>query len=179
MYGRLAIGSAICPLAPGQPASLLPVLLGRLGQLRQPSELSWRQAQGGRRGITLKLLDRDGSGEHDVHPRIGERRRDAIRSWDASRPLASASLTITPQPAACASASAGPVDGSSRFQVACTDWNGLTPSISTCRARRITSACRGPLTERPIASPLARRMFSFARTPRSSRTPLSSVAEWI
>src|SRR2546423_7222021 len=63
-------------LAPGQPAALLPVLVGGLGQLRQLGELRWGQAQGGRGGITLKLLDRDGPGEHDVHPRIGERRPD-------------------------------------------------------------------------------------------------------
>jgi hypothetical protein len=88
-------------------------------------------------------------------------------------------LTITPQPRRDASASAGPADGSSRFQVACTEANGLVPSTSAARARSSASRCRGPLVVRPITCPASRRRASSCSTAVSSSTPLSSVAEWI
>ena len=95
-----------------------------------------------------------------------------------SRPLATASLTITPQPAALASARAGPADGSSRFQVACTQANGATPPAVTSRARRMVAAWPGPLDDRPITTPSSRSRASSSSTARSSSTPLSRVAEW-
>src|SRR5690606_6689176 len=95
------------------------------------------------------------------------------------RPLASASLTITPHPARCASSSAGSADCSRRFQVAWTQRKGLIPSTSTSRARRMMSAWRGPLTDRPTTRPSWDSSASRASTARSSSTPLSRVAEWI
>ena len=52
----------------------------------------------------------------------------ATSSCAARRPLASASFTITPRPAAWASASAAPLDGSRTFQVDCTTWKRAAPS---------------------------------------------------
>src|SRR4029453_5099163 len=49
------------------------------------------------------------------------------RPWGVRRPLATASLTVTPQPAWPASARAGPAEGSSRFQVAWTQAKGALP----------------------------------------------------
>ena len=43
----------------------------------------------------------------------------------------------------------------------------------------MTSACRGPLTESPMTSPLARNWLNSASTRLSSSTRLSMVAEWI
>src|SRR4029450_3674358 len=63
--------------------------------------------------------------------------------WGVRRPLATASLMITPQPAALASARAGPAEGSSRFQVAWTQANGAAPAMAISRARRMVSAWGG------------------------------------
>ena len=90
------------------------------------------------------------------------------------RPLASASLMITSRPASWARPSAGPAARSCRFQVAWTASN-----IPSATARSIVSACEVPLTDTPMATPLARRSRSSSSTSSFSSTPLSGVAEWI
>src|SRR5215216_7554858 len=51
------------------------------------------------------------------------------RPWGVRRPLATASLMITPQPDWLASARAGAADGSRRFQVAWTQAKGALPAV--------------------------------------------------
>src|SRR2546423_2309018 len=76
-------------------------------------------------------------------------------SRPASRPLASASLTMTAQPACLASARARPAEGSSRFQVTCTLPKSGTPATVTSSAARTASRCSGPLVDRPTVTPSA------------------------
>ncbi len=98
----------------------------------------------------------------------------------ASRPLARASLTMTPRPASCASARAGPADGSRTFQVACTPPNSGTPVESDVQGaperRRLAGAADRQPDDQTV---VARRPPAAPARPASSRTPLSSVAEWI
>ncbi len=121
------------------------------------------------------------SREHDVRPRLGQcgGQGDHVGTvpehrvtgpGEARRPLASASFTMTVQPASFASASAGAAETSSRFQVACTAEKSGEPSISMERARRRVADCAGPLRLSPTGTP------SWASAPapgasRGCRTP--------
>ncbi len=87
------------------------------------------------------------------------------------------SLTTTNQPAACASASAGPADGSSTFQVDCTAANSGRPATVTVSAARTVSACAGPLVERPTRTPSSARAASRSCRAGSVRAGLSGVTE--
>ncbi len=87
------------------------------------------------------------------------------------------SLTTTSRPAACASASAGPAEGSSTFQVDCTAPNSGRPSTVTASAARIAAACSGPLVDRPTRTPSAASAASRACSAGSVSAGLSGVTE--
>ncbi len=84
---------------------------------------------------------------------------------------------ITPRPAWWAARNISEAERSNKFQVACTEEKSSWPSTLISNAFSITSACLGPLTESPMARPLARSRASSASTAWFSRTPLSRVAE--
>ena len=147
-----------------------------------------------RASSSSELGDRRRAAEHDAGPRLGERRgeRDRIlasrralgglgdgagaRRASVSRPLASASLTMTSSPAAWASASASP--GGALEQVPRRlDARRTPPTATRARDRRRPGAGRSRSAR--CASPLARSRASSSSTAASSSTPLSSVAEWI
>ena len=100
-------------------------------------------------------------------------------SWPpgASRPFATASFTITVAPASAASASAGPAEGSRRFQVAWKEVNSGTPETVTASARRTVAAWAGPEVETPTRMPRSRNPAIARCSGPSSSTPVSSVAE--
>ena len=128
-----------------------------------------RQGVGGRpQPGRLRLQDR---------PRLG--RSPGRRSGRSSRPLASASLTITPRPAAWASLQGGTgrafeevpgrLDAAEEASAVDHHVEGLPERLGLARAGQ----------REPDRQPLVAEPPSASRTARSSRTPLSSVAEWI
>mmetsp|Transcript_32641 Transcript_32641/g.83390 ORF Transcript_32641/g.83390 Transcript_32641/m.83390 type:complete len:211 (-) Transcript_32641:136-768(-) len=97
------------------------------------------------------------------------------------RPLAIASLISTLIPASWAALSAGPTLCSSKFHVACTQSKSSCPSdVFTCMAFASVAACPVPDSVRPTRQPRSCfSLSSLANTSAFSRTPESSVAEWI
>ena len=95
----------------------------------------------------------------------------------ASRPFATASLTITRAPAAAASARAGPAEGSRTFQVLWNEVNSGSPSTVTSSARRTASRLPRARTSRsppgrprsrsPASAPVQRRVVQHAACPAS------------
>ena len=102
-------------------------------------------------------------------------RNGSIPPRSVSRPLARASLTITPSPAAWAACRAGPAERSSRLNVAWTVSNSPTSRARSMRVGLARAGHREPDGHpAPAQSSVARRARRW-----SSSTPLSSVAEWI
>mmetsp|Transcript_3191 Transcript_3191/g.7856 ORF Transcript_3191/g.7856 Transcript_3191/m.7856 type:complete len:228 (+) Transcript_3191:307-990(+) len=109
---------------------------------------------------------------------VGAAECDLLRR--VSRPLASASLTMTCRPAWCACSSASPADCSMTFQVACTQSNSSSPVdvVRTCSAARRVSPCSTPESVRPMRTPCSALSRSSPRsTSALPSTPLACVAE--
>ena len=137
----------------------------------RPARRVARRADLARAQVRAQHVDRRRPAQHDRRPRLRQRggQRDVV-ARRASRPLASASLTITFRPARGARQRV-PAARSCRFQVACTA--SKSPSVERAVDRLGLAV---PLTrhaERQVG------LLHRRSTASSHSTPLSGVAEWI